>query len=35
MFSDKETKLIEAALLMAVPLSALVAVLLVSFTLSW
>lgn len=35
MFGDKQTRLIEAALLMAVPLSALIAVLLVSFTLSW
>ncbi len=35
MFSDKESRLMEAALLMAVPLSALIAVLLVSFTVSW
>lgn len=35
MLRDKETRFIEAALLIAVPLSALIAVLLVSFTLSW
>ncbi|AGB45379.1 hypothetical protein Mesau_02998 [Mesorhizobium australicum WSM2073] len=35
MFSDKETRLMEAALVMAVPLSALIAVLLVSLTLNW
>lgn len=35
MFGDKETRLIEMVLLMAVPLSALIPALLVSFTLSW
>lgn len=35
MFSDKETRLVEAVLLLAVPLSALIAVLLVSVTVSW
>lgn len=35
MFGDKQTRLIELALLMAVPLSALIPVLLVTFTMSW
>lgn len=35
MFGDKETRLIEMVLLMAVPLSALIPALLVTFTSSW
>lgn len=35
LFSDKETRLLEAALLLAVPLSIVGAVLLVSLTFGW
>jgi hypothetical protein len=35
MFSDKETRLLEAGLFMAVPLSILIAVLVVSVTFGW
>lgn len=35
MFSDKETRLLEAGLFMAVPLSILVAVLVVRVTFGW
>lgn len=35
MFGDKETRLIEMVLLMAVPLSALIPALLVTFTSNW
>lgn len=35
MFSDKETRFLEAALFVAVPLSILVAVLTVSLTFGW
>ncbi|MGY3331927.1 hypothetical protein ACVILI_004944 [Mesorhizobium sp. USDA 4775] len=35
MFSDRETRLLEAGLFMAVPLSILIAVLVVSLTFGW